>query len=109
MRAIADGQTIEGFDELTTARLKRGGTRTDAERFFLAPIHMQLYAGDTALHVAAASYDTTLARRLLAAGADVAARNRRGAEPLHAATIGVPGSNSWNPRSQAAMITLLVG
>ena len=55
-----------------------GGTRTTAEEFFLTPIRMQLYSGDTALHVAAASYDAALARKLVEAGADVRARNRRG-------------------------------
>ena len=60
------------------------------------------------LHVTAASYDVVMARQLLAAGADIGARNRRGAEPLHAATNGVPGSNVWDPRRQGAIIRYLI-
>jgi ankyrin repeat protein len=69
---------------------------------------MQLYAGDTALHVAAATYDPALARTLIDAGADVRARNRRGAEPLHAAVIGVPGAPSWDPPQQVSVIRYLI-
>jgi ankyrin repeat protein len=36
------------------------------------------------------------------------ARNRRGAEPLHYASDGVPGSRSWNPAAQAAIIATLI-
>jgi hypothetical protein len=94
--------------ELATARLVTGGTRQTAEQFFLTHIRLQLYTGDTALHVAAASYDTTLARKLVAAGADLRARNRRGAEPIHAAMRGGPGSSSWDPEQQATVIRYLI-
>ena len=62
MRAISEGdratsQLLTTSPELATERLVKGGTRTTAEEFFLSPIRMQLYSGDTALHVAAASYD----------------------------------------------------
>ena len=46
--------------------------------------------------------------RLLELGADVLARNRRGAEPLHAASAGAPGGQPWNPKRQAATIELLI-
>jgi ankyrin repeat protein len=58
--------------------------------------------------VAAAAYDTSIARRLVAADADVCARNRRGAEPLHSAIVGGPSSSSWDPPQQVAMIRYLV-
>jgi len=45
---------------------------------------------------------------LLAMGAGVDARNRRGAEPLHYAADGSPGSDSWNPAAQAAVIAALI-
>jgi ankyrin repeat protein len=45
---------------------------------------------------------------LIKAGADVAFRNRRGAEPLHYAADGSPGGRNWNPQAQAAMILLLI-
>jgi ankyrin repeat protein len=45
---------------------------------------------------------------LLELGADVGARNRRGAQPLHYAADGVPGSAAWDPRGQVAVIETLV-
>ena len=114
MRAIADGDTatttrlLATTPELASARLLTNATRATADDFFLSHLHMQLYSGDTALHVAAAAYDTVLARNLTQAGADVRARNRRGAEPIHAAVIGVPGSNSWAPQRQVAVIRYLI-
>ena len=115
MRAIADGDTatttrlLATTPELASARLLTNATRATADDFFLSHLHMQLYSGDTALHVAAAAYDTVLARNLTQTGADVRARNRRGAEPIHAAVIGVPGSNSWAPQRQVAVIRYLIG
>jgi hypothetical protein len=69
---------------------------------------MPYYAGDTALHIAAAVYQTEIVRTLIAAGADLRARNRRGAEPLHYAAVGSPGSPSWNPPAQAATVACLI-
>jgi len=113
MRAISErdratSQILSTSPELATAHLVKGGTRTTAEEFFLGPISMQLYSGDTALHVAAATYDAMLARKLVEAGADVRATNRRGAEPLHAAVTGGPGSNSWAPSRQVEVIRYLI-
>lgn len=62
----------------------------------------------TALHVAAFSYNHDLVNALVACGADVHARNRRGAQPLHAAAMGTPGTESWKPLSQAAVVRALV-
>jgi len=67
-----------------------------------------VYAGDTALHIAAAAHRVELVRTLIAAGADVRARNRRVAEPLHHAADGTPGSPAWKPSAQAATIALLI-
>jgi ankyrin repeat protein len=50
-----------------------------------------------------------MARELLTRGADIRARNRRGAEPLHAAAMGVPESANWNPPQQRAVILYLIG
>ncbi len=47
-------------------------------------------------------------RKLLAAGADIRARNRRGAEPIHGAAVGQPGSSAFDPRAQAVTITCLI-
>jgi hypothetical protein len=87
---------------LATAKLAR------PNEFFLAERLAQVYEGDTALHAAAFSYDADIARDLIARGANIRARNRRGAEPLHAAVIGVPGSESWNPTRQRDVILYLI-
>ena len=67
-----------------------------------------VYAGDTALHIVAAGHRAALAGRLLALGADVRARNRHGAEPLHYAADGAPGLSGWDPAAQAATIACLI-
>ena len=67
-----------------------------------------MYAGDTPLHAAAAGYRVDLARALLKTGANISARNRRGAAPLHYAADGVPESRNWNPQAQAETIALLI-
>ena len=71
--------------ELARARLTAGATRQNAKAFFLDAIGCYIYAGDTALHVAAAAHRPQIVQELIALGADVRAKNRRGAEPLHAA------------------------
>jgi hypothetical protein len=68
-----------------------------------------IYAGDTALHIAAAGYRVEIARMLLAIGADSAsAKNRRCSQPLHYAADGYLESPFWNARRQVAMIRLLL-
>lgn len=79
-----------------------------SDEFFLAERFAQIYEGDTALHAASFSYDKEMARVLIAGGADIRARNRRGAEPLHAAVIGNPISPTWNPEEQCDVIIFLV-
>jgi hypothetical protein len=94
--------SLDAAPLLATARLAR------RDEFFIAECHAQVYEGDTALHAAAFAYDVELARDLVARGADVRARNRRGAEPLHAAVIGVPGAMNWDPTRQRAVISYLI-
>jgi hypothetical protein len=88
---------------LATARLAR------RDEFFCAGCHAQVYEGDTALHAAAFAYDREMAEQLVTRGADIRARNRRGAEPLHAAVIGGPGPADWDPARQRAVIEYLIG
>jgi hypothetical protein len=76
--------------------------------FFLGRIGHYLYGGDTALHIASAAHRPAVVRVLIRAGADVRAKNRRGAEPLHYAADSAPGFPRWNPRAQAATIAALV-
>lgn len=66
------------------------------------------YVGDTALHIAAAAHQPQIAQALITRGAGVRARNRRGAEPLHYAAVGQPGSPVWDPEAQAAVIETLI-
>jgi hypothetical protein len=114
MRSIASGDRDDVVESLTAtpalaaAQLTRRVAVDSGEDLFLDQCLLQLYAGDTALHVAAAAYDLVIARRLLADGADVHARNRRGGEPLHAAVTGDPNSPNWNPTQQAAMVAFLI-
>ena len=95
---------------LAIARVTKGegATRQSPAASFFTEIRHDVYAADTALHMAAAAYRERVARKLIAAGADVNARNRRGAGPLHYAVDGIPGSPHWNPRAQAATVSLLI-
>jgi len=99
---------LAGTPELALARLEVGATRHDAQEYFLGEIDHHVYAGDTALHVAAAAYQATVARELVAAGAAIAAEGRRGAQPLHYAVDGIPGSARWDPVAQRDTIACLL-
>jgi ankyrin repeat protein len=81
-----------------------GATRDGASSFFFTDISHYLYAGDTALHMAAAAFRRRVAELLVAHGADCQARNRRGARPLHYAA----DANRWDPPAQAETITYLI-
>jgi ankyrin repeat protein len=93
---------------LATAAVAGGATRSDAATYYLDEINHYVYSGDTPMHVAAAAHRPELVRVLLELGADVDARNRRGAQPLHYASDGVPDSDTWDPVAQAAVITALI-
>jgi len=94
---------------LARTAVETGATRADSGDFFFTEIAHYAYAGDTPLHVAAAAYQRDIAEDLVARGAIVRARNRRGAEPLHYACDGAPGSAAWNPDAQAAVVEFLIG
>lgn len=94
--------------DLATRSLHTGATRQDPKRYFCAAISHYLYPGDTAMHIAAAAHSRRLADAVLARGADVRARNRRGAEPIHYAADGGPAANDWNPDDQHEVITYLI-
>jgi hypothetical protein len=101
---------MDGSSALATASFSQGATRQGPSRSpcFIKEIGHYIYAGDTALHFAAASYRYKMADKLIKAGSDVRARNRRGGEPLHAAAFGIPGSPRWDPTAQAATIVCLI-
>jgi ankyrin repeat protein len=93
---------------LAAAQVAQGATRQAATDYYLDPIAHYVYAGDTALHVAAAACRCEIAEKLIALGANLRARNRRGAEPLHYAADGAPGAPTWNPDAQAAIVAILI-
>ena len=108
VHAIGRGQRDVAERILTAHPDLARATIQRPQEFFFEDCSAQMYAADTALHAAAFAYDTDIARRLVASGANVRARNRRGAEPLHAAIIGGPSSPHWNPDRQVAVIRYLV-
>ena len=89
---------------LATMAAGVGATRQQAESFFFTDIAHYMYAGDTALHMAAAAFRRHVAVLLVARGAACRARNRRGAEPLHYAA----DANRWDPIAQADTIEYLI-
>jgi ankyrin repeat protein len=108
LAAIASRDHQAAADLLDAAPSLATATVARRDEFFLAERLAQVYEGDTALHAAAFSYDPEMARDLITRGADIRARNRRGAEPLHAAVTGAPGSASWDPARQRDVIRYLI-
>ena len=101
-------ERLSATPSLARAALATGATRRAADDSFLSSIRHHVYAGDTALHVAAAAHEPQINRKLISLGAEVGAINRRGATPLHYAADGIPGSAAWNPVRQSETIRLLI-
>lgn len=101
---------MDGSSALAAASFSQGATRQgpSLSPYFIKEIGHYIYSGDTALHFAAASYRQKMADKLIKAGANLRAKNRRGSEPLHAAAFGSPGSPRWDPPEQAATIVCLI-
>jgi hypothetical protein len=114
VRAITQGDQarasglLAAQPDLAVARLGSGATRQAAREYYLDEINHYVYAGDTALHVAAAAYGAGLVRELVNAGADTVAANRRGAVPLHYAVDGIPGCARWDPVAQQETVVCLL-
>lgn len=114
LTAIAAGDRVTalallgGQPQLARAHSAEGAARDNAPGFFYDSIAHYLYAGDTALHFAAAAYQLDVAQALVRAGADVSAVNRRGAQPLHYAVDGNPSASNWDPVAQAEMVSYLL-
>jgi ankyrin repeat protein len=111
--AIASGddaaaeRLIAAEPVLGRTALRQGATRTDASANFLPSIGCYLYAGATALHIAAAAYRPDLCLRIIASGAQIAARSRRGWTALHHAADSHPNLPQWDPDRQARTIAAL--
>jgi hypothetical protein len=78
-------------------------------RLYESKILHWIYAGDTALHLAAAGYRVEMVQLLLAAGADPnSAMNHRRGAPLHYAADGFLRGPAWNPTRQVKTIQCLL-
>jgi ankyrin repeat protein len=99
---------LNASPDLAKERAARGAIRQAPRENFFDRIKHYINEGDTALHMAAAAKQTRIAEELICRGADVRARNRRGAEPLHYAADGGPGSPVWDPNEQTMIIARLV-
>jgi Ankyrin repeats (3 copies)/Ankyrin repeat len=110
MTLIASGNTAKVREVVTTSpdlvRMAAigGASRATSSQYFFPRIRHYLYAGDTALHIAAAGFEFELAQCLIDHGANCNVKNRRGAEPLHYAS----DCNTWNPGAQVATIECLI-
>jgi len=81
----------------------------DEPRLYESKIVHWIYAGDTALHLAAAGYRVELVRLLLAAGADPnSTKNHRQSGPLHYAADGYINGPDWNAKRQVQTIQCLL-
>jgi hypothetical protein len=112
MQAIArrDGSAaaiLDATPALAHEILRGGATRGDPTDWYLRAIGHYGYAGDTALHVAAAAYDVPVARALLALGADAKAANRHGATALHYACDGATDNAAFDD-AQYEVVALLI-
>ncbi|HEY3832297.1 MAG TPA: ankyrin repeat domain-containing protein [Acidimicrobiia bacterium] len=113
-RAIASrddhaiARQLHASPDLAISAIHTGASRDDAQTYFLTAIDHYVYSGDTALHISAAAHQQELAESLVTRGADVRARNRTGAEPLHYAADGHAAANGRDPVAQAAVITYLI-
>jgi ankyrin repeat protein len=110
IRAVVDGDTravsrlLAADPALAIAKASGGAKGQSASEFFFDEIRHYLYAGDTALHLAAAAFQRSVAELLVRRGANCRARNRRGAEPLHYAA----DANHWQPVAQRNVIEYLI-
>ena len=99
---------LDASPRLAKERAAHGATRQASKQNFFEKIRHYMYEGDTALHIAAAACQASIAEELIARGADVRARNRRGAEPLHYAVDGGPGLPAWNPSARTKIVARLI-
>jgi ankyrin repeat protein len=110
VKAIVSGDSVRVLEivkaspDLVQQPSKIGASRQTASEYFFPEIKHYMYAGDTALHMASAGFRSEIGQILIDHGASCAARNRRGAQPLHYAS----DSNTWNPTAQVTIIQCLI-
>ena len=102
-------------DDRTTVRARLTRDRGLSARLIARPrlheskIFHWIYAGDTAVHLAAAGYRVEIVRLLLDAGADPnAAANHRRSGPLHYAADGYIDGPAWEPKRQVQTMRCLL-
>jgi ankyrin repeat protein len=99
---------LDSSPDLVSRPIRFGASRQGPDGYFLVAIRHHVYAGDTALHVAAAAHQRGTAELLVGKGAIVRARNRRGAEPLHYAADGSPRADYSDPEAQGDLVVFLI-
>lgn len=110
IRLVIDGEIgdvrarLKANPALAGMPITVGADRQTSASYFFESVRHYVYAGDTALHMAAAAFRVPVARLLVKYGADHRARNRRGAQPLHYAA----DANRWDPTAQSRMIEYLL-
>jgi len=78
-------------------------------KLYRSGIFHWIYAGDTALHLAAAGYRVEIVRLLVEAGADPnAAKNMRKSSPLHYAADGFITGPVWDEQKQVETLRCLL-
>lgn len=106
--AIVDDDRAKA-KQLLKADAKLATTLNTEAKLFKSKIFHWLYAGDTALHLAAAGYRVEIVELLLAAGADPnAAMNHRRSGPLHYAADGYVNGPVWDAKRQVKTICCLL-
>ena len=103
-RLSAVAQLLGRNPGLTMEQARAVASRQHAGERFFAEIAHNMYAGDTALHLAAAAFRRPVAELLVQHGASCRVRNRRDAEPLDYAA----DANRWEPEAQRATIEYLL-
>jgi ankyrin repeat protein len=108
LRAILDDNRAT-VEVLLTADASLVAARVSESKLYDEKIFHWLYAGDTALHLAAAGYRVEIVRLLLASGADPnASMNMRHSGPLHYAADGYINGPDWDPERQVQTIERLL-
>lgn len=104
---------VEDDRSAVKALLKSDGglaaRRIPKPKFYNGKIFHWIYAGDAALHLAAAGYRVEIVRLLLSAGADPSsASNHRRSTALHYAADGFINGPAWDAKRQVATIRCLL-
>ena len=95
--------------ELLKANPNLAKSLIEEPRLYQSKIVHWIYAGDTALHLAAAGHRVELVRLLLAAGAEPnSAKNHRQSGPLHYAADGYINGPDWDAEKQVLTIECLL-